>query len=248
MSRKHHVREQLASRSRICGFAIAALLALPLGACQTDRELVARVPADYRLRHPVAIKEAERTVQLFVGVSGGGLKPSQRGDISSFAEAWRREGTGGIILDVPVGTANARAAGDVARDAQAMLMAEGVPPRSIEVRSFQPPKPDRLATVRMSYPRMAAQAGPCGFWPEDLGPSLDSPYLSNRPYWNLGCATQRNLAAMVQEPSDLVQPRGESPIYTSRRGTVLEKHRKGEDSSTVYRDPNKGTLSDVGRQ
>ena len=40
-------------------------------------------------------------------------------------------------------------------------------------------------------------------------------YIENRPYWNFGCATQRNLAAMVDNPADLVQPRGEAPAYSA---------------------------------
>ena len=65
-------------------------------------------------------------------------------------------------------------------------------------------------------------------WPHDLGPAADPAYQENRHYWNLGCATQRNLAAMVANPADLVQPRGEDPISTSRRTVVLDKYRKGE--------------------
>ena len=43
----------------------------------------------------------------------------------------------------------------------------------------------------------------------------------------IGCATQRNLAAMVDNPADLVQPRAETPAYTMRRTTVMEKYRQG---------------------
>ena len=60
----------------------------------------------------------------------------------------------------------------------------------------------------MSYPKIAAVAGPCGLWPEDLGPSiLNRRYSENKEYYNFGCATQRNLAAMIDNPADLEQPR-----------------------------------------
>ena len=70
-----------------------------------------------------------------------------------------------------------------------------------------------LASIKINYAKVVATAGPCGLWPHDLGTSLDATYTENRPYWNLGCATQRNLAAMVDNPADLVQPRGEAPAY-----------------------------------
>jgi len=83
--------------------------------------------------------------------------------------------------------------------------------------------------------------------PTLLGPGAGIEYDTNLPYWNLGCSMQRNLAAMVEEPADLVQPRGESPAYTARRSVMLEKYRKGEDPTTQYRDNDKAKIADVGK-
>ena len=52
---------------------------------------------------------------------------------------------------------------------------------------------------------------------------------------------------MVENPADLVQPRGETPAYTARRTIVLDKYRKGESTATVYPDENAGKISDVGK-
>ena len=106
----------------------------------------------------------------------------------------------------------------------------------------------QFATIKLNYPKVVADAGPCGLWPEDLGPSFRNPiYQENRPYSNLGCAYQRNMAAMVANPADLVQPRPESPSYTTRRSTVLGKYSRGEATATVYPDADKGKISDVGK-
>ena len=86
------------------------------------------------------------------------------------------------------------------------------------MRHYHPDDPRTLATIRLSYPRIAAVAGPCGLWPEDLGPSIKDPgYFENKSYYNFGCAYQRNMAAMMDNPADLVQPRPETPAYTARR-------------------------------
>src|SRR5476651_954551 len=74
-----------------------------LGACQQTAELVtASVPDDYRLRHPIAIQEANRSIVVFVGQARGGLSAPQRNDVMGLAQTWVREGTGGIVADVPV--------------------------------------------------------------------------------------------------------------------------------------------------
>jgi pilus assembly protein CpaD len=165
----------------------------------------------------------------------------------AFAQTWKREGNGGVLVEVPVGTQNQFAARDTVPEIRSILLAAGIPPQGVMVTPYQPASPDKLATIRIKYPKLVAEAGPCGLWPNDLGPSMDRAYNENKPYWNLGCASQRNLAAMVENPADLVQPRGEASSYTPRRTFVMDKYRRGEDTSTNYRNPDKAKISDVGK-
>jgi pilus assembly protein CpaD len=81
-----------------------------------------------------------------------------------------------------------------------------------------------------------------------MGPSiLDPGYNENRPYFNLGCATQRNLAAMIDNPADLEQPRAETPAYTARRDIAFDRYRKGTTTATIYPEADKAKLSDTGK-
>jgi pilus assembly protein CpaD len=240
-----------ADRSR--GFRLAGALvgiAVALGACKTvDEEVTASIPpTDYRQRHPIAIEEANRSVVVFVGHGRGGLSASQRADVIGLAQTWLREGTGAISADVPVDTTNARMAADAFREIQATLAVAGVPPRGIVVRRYHPEDPRQMATIRLNYPRISAVAGPCGLWPEDIGPSYKNKgYYDNKQYYNFGCANQRNLAAMVDNPSDLVQPRPETPAYTARRTIAFDKYRKGTTTATIYPEAEKAKLSDTGK-
>lgn len=222
-------------------------LAVMLGGCyQTSRVAEARYPTDYRERHPITLKEGERTVEVFIGRNRGGLTPSQRADVLAFALAWRRDAMSGIIVDVPRGGGIDHAASDSMREVHSIFAASGVPRNAVYVRNYRP-APAALASIKINYSKLVAEAGPCGQWPKDLGPSIDSDYIKNRPYWNLGCATQRNLASMVDNPADLVQPRGEGPAYNARRTVAIEKYRKGEHPSTVYTGYDAGKISDIGR-
>ena len=222
-----------------------------LGACtdiNDDVAVTARIPDDYRLRHPIAIQETDRSVVIFVGHARGDLSASQRADVVGLGRIWVSEGTGAIVADVPVDTPNARAAASSFREIQALLAASGVPPRGISVRHYHPDDPRTLPTIRLSYPKIAAVAGPCGLWPENLGPSIKNPsYFENKDYYNFGCAYQRNMAAMIDNPADLIQPRPESPAYTMRRTEAFEKYRKGETTTTTYPESDKAKLSDTGK-
>ena len=69
----------------------------------------------------------------------------------------------------------------------------------------------------------------------------------NRSYCDFGCAAQQNLAAMVEDPADLVSPQPETRPYATRRQEVLGKYGKGDDPSTTYKDAAKGNSSKVGQ-
>jgi pilus assembly protein CpaD len=185
---------------------------------------------------------------IFVGRGRGGLSASDRADVMGLAQSWRHEASGPINADVPVDTPNAAAAADAFREAQSLLTAGGVPPRGITVHRYRPTNPREMATIRLSYPKMSAVAGPCGLWPEDLGVSIhDKSYMQNTDYYNFGCAYQRNMAAMIDNPSDLVQPRTETPAYTERRTEGFEKYRKGNTTTTTYPEAERAKLSDTGK-
>jgi pilus assembly protein CpaD len=250
----HHIRTNIAGRAARAAWLLRAALAFGGAAlacgCNTDRPITGApdAPYDYRLRHPISITEKDHTLRVFVGVNRGSLTPAQRAEVLAFGQSWHDQATGGVIIDVPAGTANEASSVAATHEIQSILAATGVPPQSIALRSY-PVNARTLAPIRITYPHMAAQAGPCGLWPEDIGPSMNRDYNENQPPWNYGCATQRNLAAMVADPADLVQPRAETPVYTMRRTTVVEKYRAGQSTGTTYQNTtiSSGRISNVGQ-
>ncbi len=224
-------------------------LATSLAGCYSTQRVARQepYPDDYHQRHPITLKEREQTVEVFVGRNRGGLTPSQRADVLSFAQQWRHEATSGIIVDVPHGRLIDRASAESMREVRSILAASGVPQNAVYMRPYNASEPT-LASIKLNYAKIAADAGPCGLWPHDLGTSLDRAYTENQPYWNLGCASQRNLAAMVANPADLVQPRGETPAYAPRRSVAIDHYRKGENPSGAYAaDYDKSKISGIGK-
>jgi pilus assembly protein CpaD len=237
----HSLRTTIADRRPSAALALRAALVFGfgalLGACQTDMQ-GPTVPFDYRMRHPITITEAPHTLQLLIGANRGTLTAQQRADTLQFAQTWKDEATGGVFIDLPTGTVNERSSAAAAHEIQSILAATGVPPSSIMVRTY-PTTANALATVKVVYPRLTAMAGPCGIWPENIGPGYTRDYFENQPHWNFGCSTQHNLAAMVANPADLMQPRPETPSDSARRTQALTKYRQGESTATQY--PNSET-------
>jgi pilus assembly protein CpaD len=221
-------------------------LALSLAGCLQSEVAINSYPVDYRLRHPIVVRDGTQTVEILLGRNRGGLTPNQRADVLAFGQTWQREAGSGIIVEIPHGGPTDHAAADSMREIRSILGAVGVPSNALYVRNYKPAR-SSLASIKLNYSKLTAEAGPCGQWPRDIGPSWKSGYIENQPYWNLGCASQRALAAMVENPADLVQPRGETPAWTPRRTVVLEKYRKGENPSGNYLGYDTGKITDVGK-
>jgi pilus assembly protein CpaD len=247
------IRTTIAGRRRLAAIlacaAMAAGCAVSLCGCMTDQQVAAvpDVPTDYRMRHPITLQESDRSIELFIGTNRGELNPTQRAQVLAFGLGWKRDATGGIVVERPLGSSNEHASADAMREILSILAASGMPPQSIALRTYPATGPN-LATVHISYPKISAQAGPCGMWPEDIGPSLNRNYTENQPWWNMGCSSQRNLAAMVDNPSDLVQPRAETAAYAARRTTVLDKYRAGQTTgATDPANAQSSKISDLGK-
>ena len=192
-------------RSALRLMAISGI-ATTLAGCYQTQVAQVEYPVDYRQRHPIVVREGMQNAEVLVGRNRGGLTPGQRADVLAFAQAWRREAGSGVVIDTPRGGPADHAAADDIREIRSILTAVGVPSNAIYVRHYRPTR-SALASIKLNYSRLIAEAGPCGQWPADLGPSWNSGDFENRPYWNFGCANQLNLASMIHNPADLIQPR-----------------------------------------
>lgn len=247
MTKDHRTVARRCAKAALRLMAAGGLAALLAGCNQSSKLTQAEYPNDYRQRHPITLKEGDRTVEVFIGRNRGGLSPVQRADVLAFAQLWRRESTSGIVIEVPQGKASAQSAADSMREIHSIFAASGVPRNAVFVRNYQQTD-TALTSIKINYSKMTATAGPCGQWPNDLGAAQDSSYIENRPFWNLGCANQRNLAAMVDNPSDLVQPRGDGPAFTGRRTIAIDKFRRGDNPSGTYGAAfTDGKISDVAK-
>jgi pilus assembly protein CpaD len=246
------LKQIMCHRWRAGTVAAVMLVGVAMSACQTTDPPLAvvapEVPADYQLRHPIKLREGTHAVELFIGSHRTDLTPAQRAQVAYFGQGWYRNATGGVAIRVPTGTSNAQAARQAVREIRSILVASGVPASGIVVTELPPFNPSQFVPVVLEYPKMVASAGPCGRWPADLGPGAGLEYMTNEQYWNFGCSMQHNLAAMVADPADIVQPRAETPPYTARRDAVFDAYKNGKSPATTYPDLNKAVVaSDVGQ-
>ncbi len=208
------------------------LAAVILSGCQTEPKSNAELLAthDYRYQHPIVISEAPEVLDLPIGKNTRNLRSPVTDVITSFAMESRRSGSGNVEILVPTGSANESAVHAVVRDIRGALSRGGVSGKHIATRTYRSSDPSADAPIRLSYARMKATTGECGAWPKNIGGGVGE----NTSYQNYGCATQANLAAMVENPSDLIAPRATTPSDQNRRAVVIEKYRLGETTAGAF--------------
>jgi pilus biogenesis lipoprotein CpaD len=162
------VRTTIANKPGLAALAVRAAVvgacAIFVCGCNTLDPQVAAVPdvpTDYRQRHPITISETDQTLEVFIGSNRGELNATQRAEVLEFAQTWKRKATGGVVVDLPVGISNERAAAEAMHTIRSLLAASGVPPNGVVVRSYQPPNRN-LATIRITYPRISLRPGRAG--------------------------------------------------------------------------------------
>ena len=75
----------------------------------------------------------------------------------------------------------------------------------------------------------------CGNFPTDLASGPDFKEWANLPYENYGCATQKMLAAQVDDPRDLARARAVTEPDVEMRLRAIDDVRKGQDPGTAWK-------------
>lgn len=214
------------------------LLAGTLGACARKVETTGSLgaPVDYRERHPIVLRDAPTSLDVFVGRAAAGLDDRQAGDVADFGQRYRTQGRGALIIQVPTGAGRDVATHRTLAAVRALLSRQGVSGAVIATSKYQAFDPELAAPIRLTFASLQAKVPhACGQWPDDLGPTHTSNWRSNEPYYNLGCASQAMLAAQIADPVDLVRSRPEGLLDTTKRMKAIGKFRDGKDPSTEYR-------------
>ncbi len=202
---------------------LAAVLAATISGCARVHNIeTGSVPDDYRTRHPIIVSEQEYAVDIAVARQDRHLTLGSADAVRGFASNYRETASGTVQIMTPVGSPNSAAAAIVAKQVRSVMIEENVPADRIYITSYQAEAAYDAAPIRLSFVGIQASTNQCGKWPADLVYNT----TENKNWENFGCATQNNLAAQISDPSDLLAPRGMTPIDAQRRDKVFENYRK----------------------
>ena len=170
--------------------------------------------------HPISVDS--QTVTMTMAPSAA-LSSLDRARLRAFADAYMRDGHGALTLTSPSGVDAGQAA-----DVRAALSEFGVPAHSVAAASYRTGE-GSTSDLILSYTHYIATPSACGVWEGQR----DRDFRNMRSP-NFGCAAQNNLAAMIGDPRDLVEPAAMTdPDATIRvRGVTLFREGKVTSSET----------------
>jgi pilus assembly protein CpaD len=216
------------SKPVIVQLLTVSLLVLALAGCKTlDDEPGGHVAGwtlvDPTQRHPIMVSQQPSTMTVRVARGSQGLTPAQKGQVATFLERYRVADAGNskLVIAVPSGSPNESAAVRAVGEIRQLITAYGFSEANVAIEPYHDGR-DAGAPIRLSYLRYVAEGPECGRWTTNLADES-----RNLPYPNFGCAQQRNLAAQIANPADLLGPRIVEPADAERRAVVFDKYRQG---------------------
>lgn len=239
------VRHRIRPARRLLTMAAAVGLGTALAGCAGGISGVTMeqpASAAFQDRYPIEVTRTSPTLRLNVSRRLNGLSDSQKAKVHRFLYQFKERGAGRLRVSRPHGGPNQLMAGAVVGQIKQIIDRAGVPREKIIMSVYRVRNRKVDAPVVLSFIRYHAKAAPCGDWSRDLAKTY-----ANRPYPNLGCSTQSNLAAMVANPRDLLRPRKMTPADAIRRENALEQYRKGEVTASKKSDEEKSEVSSVAK-
>lgn len=199
------------------GLVLVAMMATAVAGCNSskiDDEIHPRL-TDPARRHPIVVVAETATLDVSIPYPGKGAEARAYVETTKFVRNYRSEGRGPLRIAVPRHAG--RGASQQVQSIRLAAYRAGIPPQRL--RMSDKPGHD---TITLSYDRIAAVGPTCGDWSEDV---TRNPHFL--PYNNFGCATQRNLAAMTANPTDLMFPAQENARGSDTRSSDFKNFKDG---------------------
>ena len=194
------------------------------GSCAVSNDATS-ISSDGAANHPISVEPTFREIKLQFAGGAEGLEIDEALKFEAFLDEYRAHGNGSLGISVPSGPPSRAAITYFAERAAAT----GIPRDKILVSTRDVANGDyRVDVSFIAY--QARVASNCGDWSENLAFSADN--LTGR---NFGCAVQRNIAAQVADPRDLLGPRRFEPADARRAGVVIDNYQQGKITAAEKR-------------
>jgi pilus assembly protein CpaD len=222
----------MAMSDAIRAAAIAAVLLA--GSCAAPTNNGMGLSNDPDVNHPIVVDTAPNAVRLSFSAADAGLMPEDAQRFDAFVAQYKADGTGVINVTAPSGPSAQQTLSYFGE----RLAAAGIPRSRIMVGT----RDDGDWRVELRYVGYVAHTVGCNDWSSQQA----SDTASNLPMPNFGCAVQHNIAAQIENPRDVMEPRSLGESDAMRRATVMSAYEKGTPTAANKTSDQSVAVSNVG--
>ena len=177
----------------------------------------------------IQVAESIERLELYTRPNGLELSARDQVAVSQFLQAYGRTGNGPLYINVP----NSAASGLGVQQAQSVirqsLAGVGLGGTAVQTGEYQAAY-GSPAPVVVSYRTLKTVPQDC----RQMGDTTDT--YANQPYDNFGCFHAANLAAMIGDPRQLIEPYDMTIPDSQRRQTIYDKYITGENPASTQPD------------
>jgi len=175
------------------------------------------------------ISESIERLELYARQDGLSLSARDRDAVAGFLQNYGQHGDGPLYINSPSNAVSSAGISQTNRLIRQDLSNLGLGGAQVQSGQYQS-APGAPAPVVVSYRRLKAMPQDCRY--------MDSLTITsnNQPHNSFGCFQSSNLAAMVSDPRQFLEPYAMGAPNSTRRMTVYDKYIKGENPASTQPD------------
>jgi len=209
-------------KTRLSHIAIGLAGVATLSACAVPN---ATLPPTH-LRNPVQVAESVERLELYTRPNGLELSAKDQLAVAQFLEGYARTGEGPLYMNRPANAASGLGTQQAEQVIRGLMAQVGVAGGALQGGQYTS-KPGAPAPVVVSYRTLRAIPADCRAM-DDLTRTY-----TNQPRPNFGCFQSANLAAMITDPRQLLEPYEYGTPNAQRRQLVYDKYIAGEATAAA---------------
>jgi pilus assembly protein CpaD len=189
--------------------------------------------------HPVKVAESVERLELYARPDG--LELSQRDEfaVSTFLEAYAAQGSGPIYINRPASATHTQGIQQTDALIDRLMSRNGIRPGSAQSGTYYS-RPGDPAPVVISYRTLRAVSQDCA----SLGDLTVTHRNGVTP--EFGCFASANLAAMITDPRQLIEPYAMQAPNAQRRQVVYDRYIEGTSTASERPDGQKQSSQESG--
>lgn len=203
----------------------AISIAVLMTGCTMPKYNSTHMPA--ALRNPIQVAESIERLELYTRNDGLELSARDELAVAQFLDGYRHNGTGPLFINRPSAQANQAGIQQAEVVLRSLMRQGGLNPSSLQGGQYQS-HPYAPAPVVVSYRVLKAIPANC------RNETSVTDTFANQAQPGFGCFHAANLAAMISDPRQLLEPYEFGAPDSLRRQVIYDKFIQGEQTGAEF--------------